>query len=51
MAGLELVDRELKLVYATAGKADHWKLLRYDVGHVETPAMREEIRNWFVTHL
>jgi hypothetical protein len=51
VAGLEKVDQELKAVYVAAGKADHWKLLRYDVGHVETPAMRKEIREWFETHL
>ena len=51
LAGLDKVDRELKDVYAAAGKPDHWKLLRYDVGHQETPGMREEIRQWFVTYL
>jgi dienelactone hydrolase len=49
--GLDVVDAELKKAYTTAGKADHWKLLRYDVGHQETPEMREEIRKWFVAHL
>jgi hypothetical protein len=51
LPGLEKVDRELKDVYAAAGRADHWKLLRYDVGHQETPEMREAIRKWFVAHL
>ena len=50
-AGLDRIDRELKDVYAAAGKPGHWKLLRYDVGHQETPEMREEIRRWFVAHL
>jgi dienelactone hydrolase len=49
--GLDVVEAELKKAYAAAGKADHWKLLRYDVGHQETPEMREEIRKWFVAHL
>jgi hypothetical protein len=51
LAGLEKVDAELKMVYAASGQAQNWKLLRYDVGHQETPGMREEIRKWFVAHL
>jgi hypothetical protein len=50
-AGLDKVDRELQAVYAAAGKPEHWKLSRYDVGHQETPEMREEIRRWFVKYL
>ena len=41
--GLDRIDRELKRVYAAAGKPEHWKLQRYDVGHEETPEMRREI--------
>lgn len=51
IAGLEKIDAELKTVYAAAGKPDHWKLSRYDVAHLETPGMREEIRQWFVANL
>jgi hypothetical protein len=51
LAGLDKVDRELQGVYAAAGKPEHWKLLRYDVGHQETPEMREAIRRWFVQYL
>lgn len=51
LAGLDKIDAELKKVYASAGKSEHWQLLRYDVGHQETPAMREEIRKWFVSKL
>jgi hypothetical protein len=51
LAGLEKVDAELKKVYGASGHAENWKLLRYDVGHQETPGMREEIRRWFVAHL
>jgi hypothetical protein len=25
------------------GRPDNWKLLRYDVGHAEPPAMRRDI--------
>jgi len=51
VAGLEKIDKQLREVYAAAGRADHWKLLRYDGGHLETPVMREEIRQWFVANL
>ena len=43
VAGLDRIDRELKQVYAKAGKPENWKLLRYDVGHTETAGMRKEI--------
>lgn len=42
-AGLERIDRELRKVYGAAGRPESWKLLRYDVGHQETPEMRREI--------
>jgi dienelactone hydrolase len=42
-AGLDRVDRELKQAYASAGKPENWKLVRYDVPHVEIPPMRREI--------
>ena len=51
LAGLEKIDHELQAVYASAGHPERWKLLRYDVGHQETPAMREQIRDWLVTNL
>ena len=51
LAGLEKVDAELQKVYASAGQSGNWKLLRYDGGHQENPAMRAEIRQWFVAHL
>lgn len=49
--GLEKIDRELKEVYASSGRPENWKLLRYEGGHLETPIMREEIRKWFVEKL
>jgi hypothetical protein len=49
--GLEIVDAELRKTYAAAGHAGNWKLSRHDVGHQETPAMREEIRGWLLKHL
>jgi hypothetical protein len=51
VAGLEKIDRELRAVYSGSGHAGNWKLVRHDVGHLETPAMREEIRQWFVNKL
>ena len=51
LAGLDIVDAELKKAYGAAGHAQNWKLLRYDVAHQETPGMREQIRDWFTTHL
>ena len=51
VAGLEKVDQELQRVYASSGHPENWQLLRYDGGHLETPAMREEIRKWLVEKL
>jgi hypothetical protein len=51
VAGLEKIDQELQKLYASAGHPEHWKLLRYDSAHLETPAMREEIRKWLVAYL
>ena len=39
-AGLERIDRELKLVYEKLGHPDAWELHRFDTGHNETPEMR-----------
>ena len=41
--GLDVIDNELKQVYAKAGHPERWKLLRYDVEHQETPEGRQEI--------
>jgi acetyl esterase/lipase len=41
--GLDIIDRELTRVYAEQGQPERWKLLRYDVGHTETPEGRKEI--------
>jgi len=42
-AGLDRIDAELKRVYAEQGAPGAWRLLRYDIGHFETAAMRAEI--------
>lgn len=44
--GLDIIDRELTDVYGRAGHPERWKLLRYDVGHMETPEGRKEIVAW-----
>ena len=43
LKGLDLIDAELQKVYAAAGHPERWKLLRYDVAHVETAEGRAEI--------
>jgi hypothetical protein len=40
--GLDIIERELAKVYAAEGHPERWKLLRYDVGHQETPEARKE---------
>ena len=42
LAGLDIIERELKAVYAEAGHPERWKLLRYDVAHQETAEGRQE---------
>lgn len=49
--GLDVVDDELKLVYAEAGHPERWELLRYDVPHQETAEGREEILRFLRTFL
>lgn len=51
VAGLDRVERELNAVYQAAGVPEHWKLLRYDVGHQETPEGREAILAFLRKHL
>ena len=41
--GLDRINAELKKVYQQAGVPERWRLLRYPVGHQETPEMRKEI--------
>jgi acetyl esterase/lipase len=43
LKGLDIIDRELTRVYAAAGHPERWKLLRYDVGHMETAEGRVAI--------
>jgi dienelactone hydrolase len=41
-AGLDRIDAHLRRVYAEQGASSAWQLLRYEVGHIETAAMRAE---------
>jgi dienelactone hydrolase len=40
--GLDIIDAELQKAYAEAGHPERWKMVRYDVGHQETPEGRAE---------
>jgi hypothetical protein len=42
-AGLDRIDRELRLVYEAAQAGEAWQLQRYGTGHMETAQMRSEI--------
>jgi len=49
--GLDRIDAELKEVYAQQGRPENWQLLRYPVGHEETPEMREQVRTFLRKYL
>jgi dienelactone hydrolase len=49
--GLDRIDRELQQIYADAGVAERWKLLRYDVAHQETAEGRREVLAFLERHL
>ena len=49
--GLDCVDEELKQVYTKLGASDAWTLKRYNVGHIETAAMRTEAINYLKKYL
>lgn len=49
--GLDIIDATLQNVYAELGASENWKLLRYDVGHEETPEARKEIVSFLRRHL
>jgi len=41
--GLDRINAELRKAYAEEGASDAWKLVRYNIGHFETMAMRTQI--------
>ena len=43
MKGLEIIDANLKKAYATKGAPEAWQLKIYNVGHLETAEMRQDI--------
>jgi dienelactone hydrolase len=49
-AGLDRIDAALKAEYSRRGAANAWRLLRYDIGHIETAAFRSQVtaflREW-----
>jgi hypothetical protein len=49
--GLDRINREVAAAYAAAGVPQNWKMLRYDVAHVETPAMRAQAISFLELHL
>jgi pimeloyl-ACP methyl ester carboxylesterase len=49
--GLDRIDEELRLVYASLGAADAWHLSRYDTGHGETAEMRAEVMSYLEARL
>lgn len=40
--GLDIIDAELTKAYGEMGASQAWRLIRYDVGHEETPDMRRQ---------
>lgn len=49
--GLDRIDEELTRKYGDLGVPDRWKLLRFESGHEETPAMRRAVEAWLDQHL
>jgi len=49
--GVDVIDRELTRVYAAAGAAERWRIVRYDVAHQETPEGRHEALAFLKRHL
>jgi hypothetical protein len=45
--GLDKIDAGLKKVYADRGAPDAWRLIRYNIGHRDTAAMRQDVLNFF----
>ncbi|QFK71227.1 prolyl oligopeptidase family serine peptidase [Pradoshia sp. D12] len=51
LAGLDIIDDELKSVYDKAGFSEYWKMIRYMCGHIETSGMREDVLMFLKNHL
>lgn len=50
-AGLNRIDAELTEVYASMQALDKWKLIRYEIGHFETAAIRKQVLEFLEVHL
>jgi dienelactone hydrolase len=49
--GLDSIDAELVGVYRAEGAPDAWRMVRYQVGHLETAAMRAEVVSFLMRWL
>ena len=47
LKGLEKIDTDLKEIYRKDGAPSAWELKIYNVGHLETPEMRQDIMAFF----
>jgi hypothetical protein len=47
LRGLEIIDNNMKEVYAARGAPEAWTLKIYDVPHLENSEMREDILAFF----
>jgi dienelactone hydrolase len=47
--GLDRIDAELVDVYSAEGAPEAWRMVRYEIGHLETAAMRAEVVS-FLSH-
>jgi pimeloyl-ACP methyl ester carboxylesterase len=45
--GLEIINNDLKEIYKADGAPEAWQLKIYDVGHLETAEMRQDIMDFF----
>ena len=45
--GLEKIDNDLKEIYKKDGAPEAWQLRIYNVGHLETAEMRQDIMAFF----
>ena len=47
LEGLEKIDQEMKEVYLRDGALDAWQLRIYEVGHLESQSMRQDVMTFF----
>jgi dienelactone hydrolase len=49
--GLDRIDDALSKIYGSLGASPKWRLSRYECGHFETSAMREEVTSFLASEL